>query len=253
MVKSKYINKLSLNVKKSNLFYLVIFKTKVNSYNDTNIFINNEKLEEKSIAKYLGVYFDDKLTWEHHINYTNKKLSRGIGILAKMRHYVSENTLTSVYNAFIQPHIDYGVLSWASSTKTHLKKIDISLKKAVRVMSFKKRNDHSLPLFKHLNILPLDLNIRLQTACFIWKYVNDLLPSSINKIFKKQNINTYIIDRRNQPKLPIPYCRTSMAQRCITYNGIKQWNFDVPTKIADSKSLSSFRSLLKSHLLVSKI
>ena len=127
-------NKLSLNVKKSNL---VIFKTKVSSYNDTNIFINNEKLEENSIAKYLGVYFDDKLTWEHHINYTNKRLSRGIGILAKMRHYVSEKTLTSVYTAFIQPHIDYGVLSWASSTKTHLKKIDISFKKAVRITSFK--------------------------------------------------------------------------------------------------------------------
>ena len=60
-------NKLSLNVSKSNV---LTFRTKNQSDQPIlNLKINNENIEEKKCAKYLGVIFDHKLTWRHQFDH----------------------------------------------------------------------------------------------------------------------------------------------------------------------------------------
>ena len=58
-------NKLTLNVKKSNLILFNI-KNNFKSISDTNIriYISSDELEHKETAKYLGVYFDKKVVLE---------------------------------------------------------------------------------------------------------------------------------------------------------------------------------------------
>ena len=79
-------NKLTLNVKKSNL---LVFDSRKNSKEKppVKLFINDEELEQKDFEKYLGVYFDKQLSWCKHIEITNNKLHKGIGILAKFRMF----------------------------------------------------------------------------------------------------------------------------------------------------------------------
>ena len=66
------------------------------SINDPKIkiYIGSDELEHKEIAKYLGLYFDNRLSWNKHVQYTNSKISRGLGILKKIRNYVQEKTST---------------------------------------------------------------------------------------------------------------------------------------------------------------
>ena len=56
-------------------------------------FIDKEELEQKDTGKNLGVYLEKKLTWNKHIEYTNCKLNRAIGVLQKTRKFVQEKTL----------------------------------------------------------------------------------------------------------------------------------------------------------------
>ena len=72
-------NKLMINVKKSNLIF---FKVGNNQSADETIkiYIENQTLEPKDTAKYLGVYIDKGLSWDRHIENINSKLNRGIGI-----------------------------------------------------------------------------------------------------------------------------------------------------------------------------
>ena len=78
-------NKLSLNVDKS---HFVIFRPvqKVVDYT-INLSINNKDLVEKKNYKYLGVIIDSNLNWKEHVNELCKKISRGIGILLKLRNF----------------------------------------------------------------------------------------------------------------------------------------------------------------------
>ena len=53
-------------------------------------------LESKDHVKYLGVYIDHKLSWKNHIDSITMKLSKTIGLLSKIRHFVPFRTLVSI-------------------------------------------------------------------------------------------------------------------------------------------------------------
>ena len=139
-------NKLTLNVKKSNL---ILFNIQTNAKENPpiKICIGNSELEQKDCAKYLGIYFDKRLSWDTHIEYTNKTLSRGIGILKKIRYYVQGNTLKNIYNSFIKPYIEYGTLAWSAATNVHLETLNKSVKRSVRAMLFKGKHDSVKPYY----------------------------------------------------------------------------------------------------------
>ena len=93
-------NKLTLNVDKS--IYLIFFTGKKKKL---NLNMNNEILQEKEHTKYLGVILDN--TWKNHITQTNLRISKGIGILYKLRQCVSQSTLRSLYFTFVQSIVNY--------------------------------------------------------------------------------------------------------------------------------------------------
>ena len=70
-------NKLSLNVCKTNY---MVFNNKDRNY-QFNIHINNQPIAIANNVKFLGVYFDPYLKWEHHISHLCSKVARGVGIL----------------------------------------------------------------------------------------------------------------------------------------------------------------------------
>ena len=209
------VNKLSLNVSKSNA---LTFRAKnANDLPLLNLTINNEKIEEKTSAKYLGVLFDNKLTWKFQIDQISKKLIKNNALLAKLRHFVSKDKLRTIYNALIQPHIDYGIVSWGTAADANLNKISSLQRKAIRIITFKKQEDDSAPLFKQEKLLPLNKSAILQNCKFIWKFVNSQLPASINSLFITHQI--YYASRHvNELKFNLPYKRTSLGTSFLFYS-----------------------------------
>ena len=55
---------------------------------------------------------DDQLKWNSHINTVATKVSKGIGMIRRMKAFVPQSTLISVYNSIILPHFDYCSLVW---------------------------------------------------------------------------------------------------------------------------------------------
>ena len=58
---------------------------------------------------------DENLTWKNHIDAISKTISRNIGVLTKLKHFVPENILYSLYCTLILPYINYGVLIWGNT------------------------------------------------------------------------------------------------------------------------------------------
>ena len=151
-------NKLTLNVKKSNL---LVFGSRKNGKEKSpvKLFINDEELEQKDFAKYLGVYFDKQLSWSKHIEITNNKLHIGICILAKLHKYVQEETMKNLFNSFLKPYIEYGNLAWGGAPKTKIELINRSIKRSIRTMMNMDKFDSVKPFYEYLNILPFKDNI----------------------------------------------------------------------------------------------
>jgi hypothetical protein len=94
-------NKLSLNIGKSN--FVVFHPPQKKSQYSMNLKINNKTLQEKSSIKYLGIIIDHYLDWKGHVSQLSKKISRVIGILSKLRHFVPIKILLQIYYSIIYP------------------------------------------------------------------------------------------------------------------------------------------------------
>ena len=106
------VNKLSVNASKTNYMFLGTYhKTNVNT-GDQCIILDNTKLERVKQTKFLGVIIDENLTWKNQIDNIAKNISRVIGLLYKLKHFVPERILYSLYCTLISPHINYCILAW---------------------------------------------------------------------------------------------------------------------------------------------
>ena len=248
-------NKLSLNVSKSKLLVFsnqrsinkndehLNINTCVDSEpdyseeSDAEIYINGQKLKEADHAKYLGTLIDNKLNWSYHINDVSLKISKGAGLLAKIRHYAPSSILRSLYFSFINPYIDYNLLNWGMAAPTNLNVINIKVKKAVRIISFKDRHDPTAPLFKDLEILPLDKSIETKYVKFMWKLHNNYLPDSIARNFRSNTRTNFSMS----------LSRLESLKHFVLFEGPQLWN-QLPPHITSKPSLNSITKAYKNYI-----
>ena len=96
-------NKLSLNIKKTNFVIFHPYQKRLNYEVTLKIYNNHTHTElaqeRKDYIKYLGVLIDSHLTWKYHISHVGSKISRNIGIIARLRHFTPFSTLQHVYRS----------------------------------------------------------------------------------------------------------------------------------------------------------
>ena len=179
-------NKLSLNVDKSNFLHFHYGKRiKPNM----KISINDIEVKEKCSVKYLGTMIDNKLSWKTHIEYIRTKLSKSIGVISKVKYFVTEKVLINLYHAFVQSHVSYNLINWSGASKSNLDPIIKCIKKVIRIITFENRYQHTKNLFQNLNILPFMSQIKHKQAAFMWKLSNGYIPKPLSDLFCKSRFN----------------------------------------------------------------
>ena len=76
--------------------------------------IDGKLIENVKYFKFLGILFDESLTWKCHINMVTNKISKVIGILNRLRHVFQQNALLSIYHSLFASHLNYGLLLWGT-------------------------------------------------------------------------------------------------------------------------------------------
>ena len=125
-------NKLTINITKSNI---LVISPKLNKF----CFYNSSNYPTTSIpiintARYLGIILDDKLSFQPHIKLLEGKLSRSLGILRKVKPFLSTSCMLQLYYSFFHSHLQYGIILWGSTSKTYLSKIKVLQNKAIKVV-----------------------------------------------------------------------------------------------------------------------
>ena len=60
------------------------------------------------------------------------KISRTVGVVARLRHFVPRTTLLNIYQSLILAYLKYGLAAWGQAAKTHLQKILVLQKRVLR-------------------------------------------------------------------------------------------------------------------------
>ena len=129
-------NKFTLNTTKRESMNFAVRKIK-----DIKIF--KTKLPNTNCFKYLGVYIDNKLTFQEHIEYITKKLYKFRGLVYKVRRLYPMNCLLLFYNAHARSLSSYGLLLYGIAAKTDLEMLENAQRRIIRAI-FSRQKQHSL-------------------------------------------------------------------------------------------------------------
>ena len=147
-------NKLSVNASKTNFMILgTPHMTSTRTREDLNVTLDNTALERVKFTKFLGVLIDECLTWKNHINCISKTISRNIGVMNKLKHYIPYRILHTLYCTLILPYLSYGILICGNTCKSYLDKLVKLQKWAIRTVSNSHYRSHTGPLFAKCNCL----------------------------------------------------------------------------------------------------
>ena len=146
------------------------------------------------------------MNWKSHIDSICSKLSRTIGILCKLKHYLPLFILRILYNSLFLSHCVYG------SNTFRVFKLQ---KKAVRIITNSKYNSHTEPIFKSMCFLKIQDIYCLNVLKFYYQYCNGQLPSYLQSFnFKaRQDIHGY--NTRNKNKLDLNRTETKKAENSL--------------------------------------
>ena len=245
-------NRLSLNVKKSKL---IIFKSKrkVISPESFSIKLNGFKLEPTENVKYLGLHLDQNLSFDYHINQLSKKLSRSNGILSKLRHYTSKETLISVYYSLFYSHLLYGCPVWSLTTLYNRNYISILQKKCIRIINFLPINSHTNKLFFDNKLLKFEDIIKVEVMKLVCDFKNNNLPDDLIHLFTlNSEINKYQTRNVCNEGLHIPKIITkNFGLNSLKYSAPTLWNSILKKDILlnSFKNHHSLGKYLKKHFI----
>lgn len=184
-------NKLSLNTSKTQC---VLFKKGGVQFNVDDILLKIDAVPLKfyDSVKFLGVVLNSSLSWKDHIDLVRLKISRFIGILSRLKYELPSNILFLLYNAYVLSHLSYCNSIWGNTYSSHLHKLIMLQKKAIRVCTKSEYTASTSTLFKLLYTLKLqDIN-KIQIASFMQRFHSQTLsPYLMNMFVKNRNIHNY--------------------------------------------------------------
>ena len=186
---------------------------------------HHTKLFESTKIKYLGLILDNKLNWKFHIAELSKKLSRGIGLLYKIRKMCPTSVLKSLYYSLFNSHLSYGLVVWGNAKRTHIDKLKSLQKRALKSMVLI-RNEDEIDINRlhfDLKILKIDEQLQVQMASLMWDYDHNTLPQSLRANFKRANlIHNYGTRAASKGCLYHPKVKTNThGTKSFKYQGVK--------------------------------
>ena len=233
-------NRLSLNASKT---YYQLYSAASND-DCINISINNNLIVRSPSLKYLGVILDENLKFDTHITKTAAKISRNIGVMAKIKYFLSSKELLILYNSFVLPYINYCAVVWGCNYMHRIKKIVLLQKRALRIIDNKPYFFPCNELFVKYRVLKFPDLVVEQNIMILLAYLNGSLPQPVANLFQiNEPLNT-----RATEHFRIPFTRLNFRLHTLSFMGPKSWN-DVVMKVFNRlEEVPRNKMTLKKHI-----
>ena len=175
-------------------------------------------IPQTSAANYLGITKDTDLKFHNHIVLLKHKISRTIGILSKLRHFLPQSALLKIYYALIHSQLRYGLHIWGSTFPSYINKLKSFQNKAVKTMGGGSSPESPTKFLNKFSILKLNDLFKMEVAKIVHSHFTNNLPSKLSKIFAlTKNISSRATRATESSRntLNIPRYSTVRLQRCI--------------------------------------
>ena len=226
-------NKLSVNASKTE----VIFFGRPDKVNECKtlfpLSFQNKALECRERVKYLGVTFEESMSWNEQVKSVRKKAYHSIHKIQRISNLLDVHTKKLLLNALVMPHINYCCSSWSSMSASNNKKFESLMKNIDKIHPMNRT-------FKQIS----DFNKSIMT----FKGINNIAPDYLCSKFKLvRQCHNRVTRFSVQNNLTVPLASNSFKNKTFISTSTPLWN-NLPAQLKTTNSILTFKSLLRKHI-----
>ena len=256
-------NELAINTSKTKI---MIFSNKkiipefpfVFNQNDIECTVDNpnfitpiERISNNSTTPYiklLGVYFDEHLTFDHHVDKVCKKVNSAFFHFNAVKNFLSIKALTKLYFALIHPHFVYCLPVYSFTNARNRKRLSIKQKQCIRIICKSKYNAHSEPLFYKLKILPFEDLIVQHKLIFMQSLAHNHSVVKFPHFIRNSEANLHRFDFRNESDFFVDRTNYQSVKKMPYIDFPSTWN-SIDSSLKEISSKPLFKKTIKLELL----
>ena len=175
-------------------------------------------------AKTLGLYLQQHLSWGKHIEHIHKKVGSALGMLRRVRDFLDHDTLVTMYESLILPHLDYGCVVWDGLDKGLSTRVQKLQNRAARIITRSSYDVRSTDILATLGWETLEKRRFNMKKKLMTKIMNGKAPKYLEDLFRPSQSNTALVLRDSENKLAVPQPKTDCFKQPFSYSGALLWN-----------------------------
>ena len=211
-------NKLILNLKKTEF---MVFGThqrlRRQNTDEADITLGGESVKHCDSFKYLGVILDPSLSFNLHIDYIKKKVSKTLGMFSRIRSSLTTEASNRLYKSMILPILDYCSTVFHGCGKGNEEELERLQRRGGRIvlntahLSNEQLGDLGWDLLK--------LRREKRIVKLVKKCMDGEAPSYFSDYFQKTTSDVHNHNTRNKDKFYIDKVKLESTKRAFFYKG----------------------------------
>ena len=215
-----------------------------------NIQVDGTCIENVSKHKLLGLYIDENLNWSAHIDNLCANISSKISLLRQLSQYIPQHAQKMFYQSYIMPLIDYGSVTWGSTSTANLDRLLKLQKRAARIILKADLRTSSEGMFADLGWQNIESRIKYNKAVLTYKALHNLTPEYISQLLKPVS-ETHGLNLRSTQNgdLHVPRSQTKLYCGAFSCSAPSLWN-SLPQSVKQCDTLNTFKKCLKNCSMI---
>lgn len=160
----------------------------------TNLDCNCEKIEEVTHYKYLGIFFDRRMSWSYHINFLANKIRKYSFAFRQLKEVLDEKEIKMAYFGYCQSLLAFGNIAWGGASPTTIHPLFVAQKKLLKIAFNKPARYPTESLFNELAVLSVRKlfvkNLLIHTFCNKSKILSEITHTHNTRYALSIGINT---------------------------------------------------------------
>ena len=181
-------NHLVLNVSKTKC---MLFTSQRHKERDRSLGLNllGKSISNVTTFKYLGVVFDNFMSWKAHADYVCKKKATRVGVLGRIRGFIRKKASVLVHNTIILPIFDYCDITWSSLLQQDQDRLQRLQNRSARIIARCARSSEAM---EQLNWSPLSRRRSYHKAKLVFQCLHSLAPAYFSSYFTRfSSVHSY--------------------------------------------------------------
>ena len=241
------INGLNINESKTKCIFIGSRQFITQIPDNTVINFNGFPIEKSVKVKNLGVYFDQFMLFDSHIDELSRKVNGTLIYLNRIKDRFDGEMRGMVVQSLAISIIQYCLKIWGSTSKQQLQRIQRLQNFAAKVIDGKARKyDHVTPILSNLQWLTIKQKINYDLCVMVFRILNNIMPPWLFNFITVGDMRTR--QTRFDNDLFISRANTNLGSRSFSIQGPSAWN-KLPNSLKETTNINSFKKGLKKHLL----